>query len=74
MLKLAEACGVVHPALLDPDDIEILLGNRSATPLREVAGYEPGWATPSQEQREALATLMAPASRGGSAQRSRVAR
>src|SRR5690606_18087130 len=47
MLKLAEACGVAHPALLDPDDVEILLGNRAATPLREVVGYEPGWALPS---------------------------
>ncbi|WP_114907663.1 FMN-binding glutamate synthase family protein [Ornithinimicrobium murale] len=74
MLKLSEACGVVHPALLDSDDIEILLGNRSATPLREVAGYQPGWGVPSQEQRDALAVLMAPASRGGSARRSRTAR
>jgi glutamate synthase domain-containing protein 2 len=74
MLKIAEACGVVHPALLDPDDVEILLGNRAATPLRELVGYEPGWALPSAAQQEALLALMAPASRGGSAPRSATAR
>ncbi|HLS45575.1 MAG TPA: FMN-binding glutamate synthase family protein [Ornithinicoccus sp.] len=74
MLKLAEACGVAHPALLDPDDVEILLGNRAATPLREVVGYEPGWALPSREQQRALQELMAPASRGGSAPRSATSR
>lgn len=74
MLKLAEACGVVHPALLDPDDVEILLGNRAATPLREVAGYEPGWALPSAQQQQDLHRLMLPASRGGSAPRSETSR
>ena len=67
MLKLAEACGVVHPALIGPDDVEILLGHRSATPLRDLVGYEPGWAVPTPEQEAALRALMAPASRGGSA-------
>lgn len=74
LLKLAEACGVVHPALLEADDIEILLGTRSATPLREVVGYQPGWGLPDPEQRAALEVLMAPASRGGSAPKSSVAR
>lgn len=74
MLKLAEACGVVHPALLDPDDVEILLGNRAATPLREVAGYERGWALPSPEQQEDVRRLMLSASRGGSALRSGTSR
>ena len=74
MLKLAEACGVDHPGLLGPDDIEILLGNRSATSLREVAGYEPGWGLPSAEQRAEIERLMTPASRGGSALRSATSR
>jgi len=74
MLKLAEACGVVHPALLGPDDIEILLGTRSATPLREVVGYEPGWGLPTDDQSTELERLMQTASRGGSAPKSATAR
>ncbi|WP_109471540.1 FMN-binding glutamate synthase family protein [Ornithinimicrobium cavernae] len=74
MLKLAEACGVAHPALLGTDDVEILLGTRSATPLREVVGYQPGWGLPTAQQRAELEQLMAPASRGGSAPRSATAR
>lgn len=39
MLKVAEACGVRHPALLTVDDVELLDGVRRGTPLREVFGY-----------------------------------
>ncbi|CAN5891618.1 FMN-binding glutamate synthase family protein [soil metagenome] len=67
MLKLAEACGVVHPALIDADQVEILLGNRLATPLAEVYGYQPGWGLPSAQQQAALADLMAGAPQGGTA-------
>ena len=74
MLKLAEACGVIHPALLDTDDVEILLGTRSGTSLREVVGYEPGWALPSPEQIEQVDRLMRGASRGGSAPQSATTR
>ncbi len=73
MLKLSEACGVDHPALLTSDDVEILLGTRTATPLREVVGYEPGWGLPSAEHIAGLEALMASASRGGSAPRSATA-
>ncbi|TQL51025.1 FMN-binding glutamate synthase family protein [Ornithinicoccus hortensis] len=69
MLKLAEACGVVHPAMIDADQVEILLGTRSATPLREVVGYQPGWGVPGAEDLAALRDLMLPASRGGSAKK-----
>ncbi|WP_110183012.1 FMN-binding glutamate synthase family protein [Nocardioides solisilvae] len=44
LLKVAEAVGVPHPAFLTPDDIDILDGQRSAVPLRELYGYEAGWA------------------------------
>ncbi|MDO5739482.1 MAG: FMN-binding glutamate synthase family protein [Ornithinimicrobium sp.] len=68
MVKLSEACGVVHPGLLSTEHIEILLGNRHATPLWEAFGYERGWGMPSREQQDSIAMLMAPAPRGGSAQ------
>lgn len=74
MLKLSEACGVMHPALLHADMVEILLGTRSATPLREVYGYQPGWGLPSAEQQAELELLMTGAPRGGSAPASATAR
>ena len=43
LLKVSEACGVAHPGLIDADSVEILDGNRTGTPLREIYCYEPGW-------------------------------
>ena len=67
LLKLAEACGVAHPALIDVDDVEILYGNHVARPLREVYGYEPGWGRVSDEQQAAIGSIMAGAPQGGTA-------
>ncbi|MDN4174624.1 FMN-binding glutamate synthase family protein [Nocardioides sp. SOB77] len=49
LLKVAEAVGVVHPALIGPDDVDLVDGTRSAVTLREAYGYEPGWGLPSPE-------------------------
>ncbi|MBC9734847.1 FMN-binding glutamate synthase family protein [Nocardioides marmotae] len=49
LLKIAEAVGVVHPALIGPDDVDLVDGTRAATSLREAYGYEPGWGLPSPE-------------------------
>ncbi|HET9858193.1 MAG TPA: FMN-binding glutamate synthase family protein [Nocardioidaceae bacterium] len=67
LLKVAEAVGVVHPGLIDIDDIEILNGNESATPMREVYCYQPGWGGLSDVHREELVALMRPAPEGSSA-------
>ena len=37
--KVAEACGVEHPGLIDTDAVEILDGRTASRPLREVYGY-----------------------------------
>jgi len=66
LLKLAESCGVPHPALIDADDIEVLYGNNTATPLREVHHYQPGWGNVSPAQRDAVVALMTGAPQGGS--------
>jgi glutamate synthase domain-containing protein 2 len=58
LVKVAEAVGVVHPGLIDIDDIEILEGNESATPLREVYGYKRGWGGLSARHRAELEALM----------------
>lgn len=59
LLRLARACGVVHPALVSTDQIEILEDRWRSTPLREVIGYERGWGLPSASQQDELCRSMA---------------
>jgi glutamate synthase domain-containing protein 2 len=59
LLRLAESCGVAHPALIDADDVELMHGDHGGTPLREVYGYRPGWGRVSEEQGAAITRLMA---------------
>jgi glutamate synthase domain-containing protein 2 len=68
LLKVAEACGVPHPALIDADDIEVLFAQRESVPLRKLVGYEPTWGALGPELRDAVTALMAGAPQGGSAQ------
>src|SRR5918995_995704 len=58
LLKVAEACGVEHPGLIDTDAVEVLTGRTASTPLREVYGYQPEWGLPSAADREAIIRLM----------------
>jgi glutamate synthase domain-containing protein 2 len=68
LLKVAEACGVEHPGLIESDAVEILDGRTASTPLRDVYGYEPGWGLPSMTDRAEIVRIMtAEAPQGGSA-------
>src|SRR5215211_2257386 len=68
LVKVAEACGVEHPGLIDASSVEVLTGRTASTPLGEVYGYEPGWGLPSAADREEIARIMtAEAPQGGSA-------
>ncbi|MCF6743798.1 FMN-binding glutamate synthase family protein [Blastococcus sp. KM273128] len=68
LLKVAEACGVAHPGLIDTGSVEVLTGRTTSAPLREVYGYEPGWGLPSEADRAAITALMlGEAPEGGSA-------
>ena len=67
LLKLAESCGVPHPALIDADDVEVLNGTSSGVPLRDVYGYQPHWGQVSSEQRDDIIAWMAGAPVGGTA-------
>ncbi|HKG50440.1 MAG TPA: FMN-binding glutamate synthase family protein [Actinomycetales bacterium] len=58
LVKVAEACGVEHPALIDPGSVEILDGRTGATPLHEVYGYRPSWGMPSEADRAEIVRLM----------------
>jgi glutamate synthase domain-containing protein 2 len=43
LFKVSEAVGVMHPALITADDVDVMDGVQSSRPLRDVYGYEPGW-------------------------------
>ncbi|HSV40073.1 MAG TPA: glutamate synthase-related protein, partial [Nocardioidaceae bacterium] len=58
LLRLSEAVGVAHPGLVDIDDIDMLNGDESASSLREVYGYQPGWGGLSDTQRAEVVELM----------------
>ncbi len=49
LLKVSEAAGVRHPAMLGPNHVEILDGDRGHRPLQDVYGYQDGWGVPSPE-------------------------
>jgi hypothetical protein len=68
LIKVAEACGVEHPGLIDSGSVEVLTGRTASRPLHEVYGYEPGWGLPSAADRAEIARIMtAGAPQGGSA-------
>jgi glutamate synthase domain-containing protein 2 len=68
LVKVAEACGVEHPALIDPGSVEILDGRTASTPLHDVYGYAPSWGLPAPADRAEIVRLMsAEAPRGGTA-------
>jgi len=68
LLKVAEACGVEHPGLIDAGSVEVLTGRTASTPLHEVYGYDPAWGLPSAADRAAITAIMVGESpQGGSA-------
>jgi glutamate synthase domain-containing protein 2 len=74
LLKVSEACGVEHPALIDADLVEILDGHASGTPLFQMYGYRPEWGLPAAADQEEIIRLMtATAPQGGSAPESSTA-
>jgi len=68
LLKVAEACGVEHPGLIDADVVEVLTGRTTSRPLREVYDYAADWGLPSAADRAEIIRMMtAEAPQGGSA-------
>jgi glutamate synthase (ferredoxin) len=58
LLKVSEAAGVEHPALVGPETIEVLETLSEGRRLDEIYGYKPGWGLPAEEDRAALVSLM----------------
>ncbi|WP_018155697.1 FMN-binding glutamate synthase family protein [Demetria terragena] len=74
LLKVAEAVGVLHPGLIDPDDIELLDRTRSGETLRHVYGYEPGWGVLGPRLQDEINSVMSGAPTGGHAPNSATTR
>ncbi|HWJ83067.1 MAG TPA: FMN-binding glutamate synthase family protein [Nocardioides sp.] len=58
LLKVAETCGVPHPALVGPRSIEVVDTLSAGRHLDEIYGYEPEWGRPSRADRERIAAFM----------------
>lgn len=58
LLRLSHACGVLHPAFIGPDHLEILSDNYGSRSVREVFGYEAGWGIPAGVDRERIVEIM----------------
>ena len=58
LLSLARACGVRHPALIDPDRIEIISTGYRTRTLRDVFGYQPDWPLVSHTRRAEATELV----------------
>jgi glutamate synthase domain-containing protein 2 len=58
LLKVSEAVGVCHPALIGPDDVDVVDALRTAQGLREVYGYEPTWGGVGPTLRQEITAIM----------------
>ncbi|MFB6602784.1 FMN-binding glutamate synthase family protein [Streptomyces noursei] len=58
LLKVSAAVGVAHPALLTPNDVEIMNGDYEARTLAGVYGYKDGWGELGPDLAEEITTLL----------------
>ncbi len=58
LLALSRACGAIHPALVEPERLEIVSERFTSASVLDVFGYEPGWTTPAAGRRAEIETLM----------------
>lgn len=60
LTRLSRACGVLHPALVTPDQFEILDERFGSVTARELFGYSEGLGLPTEADRETIRRLMEP--------------
>ena len=58
LLALSRACGARHPALVDPDRIEVISQRYGSAPLSDVFGYEPDWPLLAAGRRAEIESLI----------------
>jgi glutamate synthase domain-containing protein 2 len=63
LLALSRSCGVVHPALMTPDHVEIVGERYTTQRLEEVFGYDPEWRRLTPERVAEIESLIGPPSR-----------
>ena len=59
ILRLSRACGAPHPALVTLEQFDIVDDRLRAAPAGERFGYQPEWCRADDEQRDAIAAMMA---------------
>jgi len=59
LVRLAGACGEIHPALVPLERLELVAGEFAARPVTQVFGYADGWGLPAPHQVEDLHKLAA---------------
>jgi glutamate synthase domain-containing protein 2 len=64
ILALARSCGVPHPALVAPANIEIVSERYGSAPLMAVFGYQPDWPVLSAARRMEIERLATAPGRG----------
>jgi glutamate synthase domain-containing protein 2 len=60
MLSLARSCGVRHPALIEPDHLEIIGERYTTARVLDVFGYEEEWVRIPPERRAEIEALIGP--------------
>jgi glutamate synthase (ferredoxin) len=58
LLKVAEASGVEHPALIGPEQVEVFDTLSDSRSLDEIYRYRSGWGFPSKSDQDRLIALM----------------
>ena len=60
ILQLSRACGVEHPALVAPGDLEILEDGFAHRSVGDTFGYQPDWGRPGAQDQADVVQLMQP--------------
>jgi glutamate synthase domain-containing protein 2 len=60
LLALSRSMGIVHPAQLCPDNVELVGGRYSTARLEDVFGYDPAWRRPDPQRMAEIAALLGP--------------
>jgi glutamate synthase domain-containing protein 2 len=60
LLALSRSMGVAHPALLTPENVEIVAGRYTTCRVEDVFGYDPEWRRVSPERAREVEQLIGP--------------
>ncbi len=58
LLRLSNACGIAHPALICPEHLEIITDKFTSKPLLEHFDYKEGWGLPAEQDQKDVVDLI----------------